>query len=213
MIVAVWRTQAPTSSGFPAGAAALGRHKWGGGCHKSGPFFAESRCISLRCDGDHSRTALGRILTKRGAASALEGTEGAIARGRSFTLDQDPRHRASGLGAKRGPRADLPQRGAKSAAPALFPRARASRSLVSVLSMNAELHVRASMDALGALRVVEAGARRLLPAVGARAPRSATVSVPNPMRRGAGRLRAAVKLTNTISLGPLPSETDRKSVM
>src|SRR3984957_19590523 len=139
---------------------------------------------------------------KKGRRFGARRNRGCDRQGRSFTLDQDPRHRASGLGAKRGPRADLPQRGAKSAAPALFPRARAPRSLVSVLSMDAELHVRASMDALGALRVVEAGARRLLPAVGARVPRSATVSVPNPMRRGAGRLRAAVKLTNTISLGP-----------
>ena len=70
--------------------------------------------------------------------------------------------------------------------------------------MDAKLHVYTSMDALGALRVVEARARRY---ANARARRSAAVSVPNPIRRGAAGLGAAMKLTDTIGLGPLPSET------
>jgi hypothetical protein len=49
----------------------------------------------------------------------------------SLNLNRMPRRRASGLGAKRGPRVDLPLRGARSAAPMLFPRAGAPRSQIT----------------------------------------------------------------------------------
>ena len=69
-----------------------------------------------------------------------------------------PRRCAQGLGAKRGPRVDLPPRGITSAAPALFrrPRRRARR-FDCHRSPDVEFHVDAPMDTVGTRPAAEAG--------------------------------------------------------
>jgi hypothetical protein len=102
--------------------------------------------------------------------------------------------RLRGLVRNRGPRADLPQRGEKSAAPALFSAGSgAALAIVSRCSPDRKLHMH---TAVGALRTGITRSRR-----------SPAVPVPNPIRRGAAGLRASVKLADAIRLWPVLGET------
>jgi hypothetical protein len=94
-------------------------------------------------------------------------------------------------GLKRGPRADLPQREEKSAAPVLLSAGLgAALAIPSLSSPDLKLHVHTAMDAMGALLAIEVCGRR----AAMRAPG------PDPLLREAG-LGAAVKLPDAIGLG------------
>jgi hypothetical protein len=102
--------------------------------------------------------------------------------------------RLRGLVRNRGPRADLPQRGEKSAAPALFSAGSgAALAIVSRCSPDGKLHMH---TAVGALRTGITRSRR-----------SPAVPVPNPILHGAAGLRASVKLADAIRLWPVLGET------
>ena len=135
-----------------------------------------------QCDGDHSRGPRNRIgqTVSRLAVSVRPKRERVRSQGRSVYLGMTiPRCRALGLGAKRGPRADLPQREGKSAAPALFSAGSgAALAIFNPRSPDAKLHMHAAMDALGALRAVEPRGR-------ARGHASARTK-PGPARRWPG---------------------------
>jgi hypothetical protein len=149
-----------------------------------------------QCDGHHSGAPRDRISQHWWRALSTDSKEGLIAGGdRTPKEDNSALPRLRGLVRNRGPRADLPQRGEKSAAPALFSAGSgAALAIVSGCSPNGKLHMHTAVDPL------RAGITR--------SRRSPAVPVPNPIRRrGAAGLRAAVKLTDPIRLWPVLSET------
>ena len=85
--------------------------------------------FSIDCDGHHSQGPRNRIFEwcELGSRS-VQGMRRFGRGGRSVTRDEDSAYPRLGLGAKRGPRADLPRRGDERGA-CDFPRARAPRSL------------------------------------------------------------------------------------
>jgi hypothetical protein len=148
-----------------------------------------------QCDGHHSGAPRDHIHEGGWWVLSTESKEGSIARG-----DRTPKEhnsalpRLRGLVRNRGPRADLPQRGEKSAAPALFSAGSgAALAIVSRCSPDRKLHMH---TAVGALRTGITRSRR-----------SPAVPIPNPIRRGAAGLRAAVKLADAIRLWPVLGET------